>query len=408
MRSMKRFRPIPRSRRSEHRAAQQAREPGASKRCDRLELQRAQVMRGALGRDQVTRSSSREGATSCTVTRATTVACALAALALCGCGATATTAPSSSVAARPGVHVWALDATGAVTSTADGGATWTTRSEAASSEIFRAIAFPDARHGWVVATSGTIDSTADGGATWHSQVSGTNAMLRDVSFADASHGCAVGVGGTILTTVDGGRNWVARDTNKSADLRAVASLDAAHIVAVGAGVIYASNDGGQRWRVVYRAKAADFFDVAAPDRKHCWVVGEDGAKLTGLVLASNDGGMHWVTQYAPPFDPNAVHPFLLSVAFADASHGWVVGLNNTILGTSDGGTTWSDQSTGSQGRYFAVACTGPRDAWLIGSQGHKSVAWSTTDGGSVWTPSYKRHESAYMDVTCLATGSLSK
>ena len=341
------------------------------------------------------------------VMRAVTFSAALASLVLCGCGTPAAVAPVSTYAARPGVHVWALDATGSITATSDGGASWTTRTVAAFSPdaLYFALGFPDREHGWVVGSSGIILATKDGGATWQSQASGTKALLRDVSFADISHGCAVGVGGTILTTGDGGRTWVARDFSKSVYFRGVTCIDATHFLAVGdqgsdgTGLVYRSDDGGQNWRLVYRASAASFFAIAAPDQTHCWVVAEDSAMRTGLILGSHDGGAHWTTQHtSSPFDADATHPFFESVAFADAAHGWVVGPNNTILATSDGGASWAAQSAGLQGRYRDVACAGPLDAWLVGSQASNGVVGST-GGSSTWTLHHQQAD-AFVAVAC--------
>ena len=341
------------------------------------------------------------------VMRAVTFSAALVALALCGCGTPAAVAPASTHAARPGVHVWALDVTGSITATSNGGASWTTRDVTAFSPdaLYFALAFPDRQHGWVVGSSGIILATRDGGATWQSQASGTKALLRDVSFADIAHGCAVGVGGTILTTADGGRTWVARDFSKAVYFRGVTCIDATHLFAVGdegpdgTGLVYRSDDGGQSWRLVYRASAASFFAIAAPDQTHCWVVGDDSAMRTGLILGSHDGGAHWTTQYtSPPFGTDATRPFFESVAFADATHGWVVGLNNTILATSDAGASWASQSAGRLGRYRGVACAGPVDAWLVGSQATHGVVGST-GGSSTWTLHHHQAD-AFVAVAC--------
>jgi photosystem II stability/assembly factor-like uncharacterized protein len=333
---------------------------------------------------------------------------ALVALVLCGCQTPTAIAPTATMPARPDVHVWALDLTGSVAMTSNGGGTWTTRNVGGASPntVYTALTFPDRHHGWIVGSSGSIVATTDGGASWHAQASSTSALLRDVDFADALHGCAVGVG-TILTTVDGGRTWVPRLTRQSVYFRGIVCIDATHLVAVGdggpggAGVFYRSDDGGRHWRAAYRSSEAAFYGIAAPDAQHCWILGEESETRTGVILASKDNGVHWTTQYARAFGMGAVSPFFTSVAFADASHGWVVGLNHTILATTDGGASWSKQSDGSQGRNRTVACVSARDAWLVGFQELSGVVGSTSDGGSTWALLFEHHGDAFVDVACL-------
>lgn len=345
------------------------------------------------------------------VRRVLILAIATAALAVSSCGASGTVAPVSTVAARPGLHVWALDPTGTLAATNDGGATWTTQAIVAptSDVLCRALTFADPRHGWVVGSGGEVFATADGGATWQAQVSGTEAQLRDVSFADASHGWAVGSKGTLLATADGGRSWALRQLEGSLTFNGVVCLGARHILAVGSDVssgaasIYRSSDGGRHWQLAHRAALTSYWDVAAPDEQHCWVIGQDEDSHKGLILSSEDGGAHWTTQYtSPPLDIDTVSlPFFTSVAFTDATHGWAVGPNDTILATTDGGASWVAQDSGSQGRYRAVACSGPLEAWVVGTQSLNAVVMNTSDGGSTWTLPYDREAvGGFLAVTC--------
>ena len=48
------------------------------------------------------------------------------------------------------------------------------------------------QRGWAVEDSGMILATADGGASWEPQTSNTTASLHSVGFVDAQRGWAVG------------------------------------------------------------------------------------------------------------------------------------------------------------------------------------------------------------------------
>jgi len=94
-----------------------------------------------------------------------------------------------------------FDGTGAISTTIDRGANWTTT---LVSEDLVGIDFPILNTGYVVGSSGTIMKTTDHGSTWVDQVSGTGEKLREVSFSDSIRGCTVGDNGIILKTSNGG------------------------------------------------------------------------------------------------------------------------------------------------------------------------------------------------------------
>ena len=70
------------------------------------------------------------------------------------------------------------------------------------------------------------------------------------------------------------------------------------------------------------------------------------------------------------------------VAVADTSTGWASGNLGTILGTSDGGATWSSQSSGFIGLLFDVRFTDGANGWAVGTSG---TILNTTNGGSTWS-----------------------
>ena len=88
---------------------------------------------------------------------------------------------------------------------------------------------------------------------------------------------------------------------------------------------------------------------------------------------------------APPGARRAHPPApaeLGGVAFADASHGWVVGVdgngNAVILATTDGGAHWSPQSTPSGNDYLsAVSFSGASHGWAVGTGRQRDRASSS-------------------------------
>ncbi len=107
-----------------------------------------------------------------------------------------------------------------------------------------------------------------------------------------------------------------------------------------------------------------------------WVVGNDGT-----ILTTTDGGA-WRSQ-----DAGTSH-HLAGVAFADADHGWIVGLTREsaiIIATTDGGRHWQTQLAPPQIRLFAVACIGRDLVWAAGDRGDlDGLILASSDGGASW------------------------
>ncbi len=72
---------------------------------------------------------------------------------------------------------------------------------------------------------------------------------------------------------------------------------------------------------------------------------------------------------------------LNSVFFKNATTGWAAGANGTILGTTDGGTTWVAQSSGTSNDLNGLCFTDTTTGWAVGDAG---TVLKTTDGGANW------------------------
>ena len=142
-------------------------------------------------------------------------------------------------------HGWAV-ADNAVTSSSDGGRTWTPLLSIEVASSFYDVSFADAQNGWVVGEDssyeGFVMHTSDGGQSWYRQaedeiaagaVSGVNAVCA----VNASTAWAVCEGGFVLHTTDAGATW-ARERPTTQDLNDVSFISAETGWAVGdAGVV---------------------------------------------------------------------------------------------------------------------------------------------------------------------------
>jgi photosystem II stability/assembly factor-like uncharacterized protein len=108
-----------------------------------------------------------------------------------------------------------------------------------------------------------------------------------------------------------------------------------------------------------------------------WAVGNYSGSY--IILYTADGGTSWSMQ---KIDSYGLSYQLSSVHFANASSGWAVGDEGLIMHTSNGGSTWITQVSGTTARLESVYFTNAFNGWAVGYGG---TMLHTSDGGSTWT-----------------------
>ena len=115
-------------------------------------------------------------------------------------------------------------------------------------------------------------------------------------------------------------------------------------------------------------------DLYFTSNQEGWVIG-----INGTILNTSDGGLTWLTQNSGTTEP------LFSVFFANNLVGWAAGGSNNalLLKTSNGGQTWTAMTTGiSSGPILDVAfAPGAQAGYAITADS----IYTTTNGGLNWT-----------------------
>lgn len=193
--------------------------------------------------------------------------------------------------------------------------------------------------------------TADGGSNW-------------TFGASDPFAAAIPIGSTACVAVDADstRVFVARGATE-ANTSAVKYTD-------DGGLTWVTASGIATGKYVVGPKA-----IFALDYYNIWV-----AMDAGYIYYSNDGGGTFTAQASGT--PSAQD--LYAVRFANADDGYAVGKSNTILKTTDGGTTWS-QLTGPTAQAaidaLSVQTHSKSRAWVGYNNGE---LYYTHDGGSTW------------------------
>lgn len=265
---------------------------------------------------------------------------------------------------------------GTILKTSDGGTSWI-KQKIDTTINLRGVSFTDSNNG--VATgnknySAIILKTTNGGTTWTNQTSPTGWELQGVCFIDSNIGIAVGNYGTIIRTTDGGETWVKQTSGTTNDLNRIYFIDINNAVIVGEnGTILKTNNSGATWSKQLVSTTSDFYGVNFTDDNHGTIVGGDYSE--GILLTTSDGGTTWI-------QPQKYLGWLLNVSYTDTNHGVAVGAFGTIQKTTDGGSTWTEVSSGRTIDLYRISYSDEYNGSAVGGMG---TLLRTTNGGVTWT-----------------------
>ena len=284
----------------------------------------------------------------------------------------------------------------------------------------------DSGTGFVVGDMGTILKSTDAGATWTPLTSGTSTTLHGVYFLGPEEGVAVGDNGTILHTTDGGTAWQSVASGVVDNLRSVSFNGANGICGGDSQDILYSTDSGASWQISQSGFFGGGFLGAQMLSTTTGFVAGQNSIFQALVGTTTDGGASWAFQpfYFDGNEGGANDVFFLNqntgvvsgsvfdgrgaiarttdagmnwstlffdqtiegVAFPTAASGFAVGAAGRILHTSDNGTTWIDQTSGSSANLHDVSFASDALTGITVGDGG-TILLTTTGGEPSPTPS---------------------
>ena len=224
-------------------------------------------------------------------------------------------------------------------------------------------------------------TTFNGGEAWSNQVSGSVANFYDVCFVDSNHGWAVGYiddQGVVFATSNGGETWTEQIRGLGSILYGVAFVDPLNGWVVG-DIYWVTHNGGSTWEPRI---GGNFRDIFFLDAEHGWIVGRYG--IWGKYLPEEDVFLFSVGQLSTHWQ---------GVSFVDPDHGWLVGGYGVIVATSDGGQTWTYQTSGVTS-LTGVSFVDQYHGWAVGD----FVILTTSDGGNTWVKETSEVEAQLRDV----------
>jgi len=250
-----------------------------------------------------------------------------------------------------------------------------------------AVAFANKNKGWAAggrltdlsgSSKGVILQTTDGGDTWETRQSLSKAVIA-LDVIDENHVWAVGREGLIIYTSNGGESWATPQSPLNGTLTSVCFVDEDNgwIVSMSNwGQIIRTQNGGLSWTQQVNPTSNPLYDVFFIDQNKGWAVG-----LDSTILRTSNGGQTWERLIT-----NAIEGYrFASVFFIDEMKGWVVGIYGSILLTEDGGVTWQEINSGTSKLLNSVYFIDHQNGWIAGDQG---TILRSMDGGYTWINQY--------------------
>jgi photosystem II stability/assembly factor-like uncharacterized protein len=203
---------------------------------------------------------------------------------------------------------------------------------------------------------------------------GIHFVNTDTGLPAKQTGWACGDLGTIIKTTDEGINWTTEQTNTTIPLLKVSSYSGQIIISTGYdGLILRSGDGGETFEQVPGGvgNGIDLWGLQMLNDTLGWVCG-----MNQTLLRTTDSGFNWQLIDA------GLNQHYWSLDFLNEQLGMVACDGGKILKTTDGGNAWTQLQAGDNRALYTIDIIDPLHIAAAG-EGGKMVY--SEDGGLTWT-----------------------
>ncbi len=248
-----------------------------------------------------------------------------------------------------------------------------------------------AQDAYIPGHSGLVAATTNGGESWGVLRVPTSANILDVGFPTPSVGYAVSATGTIYRTSTAGISWSILSSGGQAPSALLAPNEKTVLLvgptglrrSTNAGASFASVGGsvvlGRRHKKVLRRRLSAF-----PLFSGAQIAGQALIAWGDEAVESTDGGAHWKL-IARPLANGSIE----SLSFVSATTGYAISRQRLFF-TRNAGRTWKEivslgtEALGGQGN---LSFSSAADGYVLARfDGLENVLLRTTNGGSTWTP----------------------
>ncbi|MFA6542318.1 MAG: YCF48-related protein [Bacteroidota bacterium] len=260
--------------------------------------------------------------------------------------------------------------------TTDGGISWIRQYSDSTNEFFiTSISSPDGVHIFAVDGSGRVISSDNGGEQWHSiQVGQYYNHIFSITFLNSMKGFLAGP--DFCMTADGGTSWKSVSKSHKGNFRKLDFVSEKAGLGVSGNSLYKTGDGGRSWNVMKSSVSQSFSGLDMLDSLTVWATGIDS------VYHSTDGGLTWNS-----FLLDAGIEQIRGIQFLDSNTGVIfevwTGDSTFNYVTTNGGTSWVRHSINDIqffSSFFKIRFTDPSHLWFANQYG----AWLSQDTAKTW------------------------
>lgn len=224
-----------------------------------------------------------------------------------------------------------------------------------------------------------IKRSDDNGQTWKEQASGYLQMnFRGIDSPDGLDVFVIGNAGALIHN-NGMDTWTSIDLQTTNNLRSIHFVnERIGFIGLDRGVILKTDDGGDTWTDIQ----ANVEGVSSVSNIH--FIDENHGFIAGFnyMQVSFDGGSNW--SYVQGFEPQPGQLFQLQeVQFLNDQVGYTCGDVGLMYKTTDGGTSWTQQTTGTTESLQDMKFINESVGFACGFEG--TIIY-TLDGGENWLP----------------------
>jgi photosystem II stability/assembly factor-like uncharacterized protein len=229
--------------------------------------------------------------------------------------------------------------------------------------------------GWLTGVDGLLMHSIDGGLTWETLNANTNKVITNVFFVTSQKGFIIGEDGLVKRTLNGGQSWTTQNLNTDATLRGIYFVNTEKGFIVGEGrTVKKTINGGQSWTTPSVPQAGViriYHDIVFCDEMHGYIVLKS---TSGAIIGTNDGGESWT----------ASDHYSNIGGFHVACSGnevWTANGEEHLVYSPDAGLTWEFKKVSDGLDIKGVAFINQMQGWVVGEDG--AIA-KTDDGGESW------------------------
>ncbi len=193
---------------------------------------------------------------------------------------------------------------------------------------------------------------------WNDQNSGITNDLEAVHFINTNEGWAVGRQGKIVHTTNAGSSWTSQNSGTTTDLNNVHMVNASFGVAVGDdGVAVRYN--GTTWSAISSGTSQDLYGVYFLDANNGWIGGD-----WAIIKKTTNGGTSFSAE-----STSALSNTFRDIHMFSATEGWAVGSTGAVWKYN--GSSWNAFSTpytgtGTGPNLYSVSFSSPTNGFATG------------------------------------------